>query len=562
MLKGLDVSSFQGEMDFSSYDFVIIKSSEGVNFVDPGLERHVNSALKTGTPFGFYHYARPDLGNTGAEEARSMLQYINEWVGSCLIALDWEQKSLSYPVSWIQEFLDTIKEETGVVPGLYIQANQATNSKYAPIAQAGYWLWVAHWETSSPSYSNWDTWTVWQYQGSPLDLDYFNGTAEDWTELAGGGTPGPGPGPGPEPEPTPVPTEWIKGNRYLSQSEMENNVLIINNYFSKLGWTLNAISGMLGNMQRESTINPGIWQNLDPSNPSVLGYGLVGWTPGTRITNWLREQGYAIDDGYGQCAKIWEEWAHPEREVVWIPTERYPMTFDEFVQSSESPEILASVFLYNYERAGVAAEDERRTNARKWFNWIQEHPTGGKYVPRLDSEGIEGNSYWYDDNPFYTAGYGLPNCTCYCWGRWWEIQNVRPELPLGNANTWWNDALEMGKKTGQEPQLGAIIVTWYSEGGHVAIVEQINDDGSIVTSNSGWPDDFFWIETLYPSNGYVASSWMPSEAYVQGFIYLDYPPQGGGGVDPEPPKPPIARVQKGGIGLYFNPWLRLKGRLF
>ena len=447
---------------------------------------------------------------------------------------------MSYPISWIEEFLNYILDKTGVHALLYIQANQATQSKYAPIANAGFGLWVAHWGVDEPSFSNWNTWSVWQYTDTPIDLDYFNGTVEDWNALAGGG----------------VQLEWIYGNRYLSQSEMENNARLVWNYFGSLGWTLNAVAGMLGNMQRESTINPGIWENLDPSQPSVLGYGLVGWTPGTRITNWLTSHGYELTSGEGQCAKIQEEWQHPEIEVVWLTTDEYPETFNEFVSSHESPEYLASCFLYNYERAGVAAEDERRQNARNWYNFLSSSQI---YVPRLDSDGIEGNPMWYDENPFYQSGYGMPNCTAYCWGRWYELLGKPPDLPLGDGNSWFPTAQEMGvyetgAYPGSTPALGAIICTYYDIGGHVAVVEQINEDGSIVTSNSGWQSTYFWTETLYPENGYVPS-WADPGAYVQGFIYLPISYGPGPGPEPPEPEPPTYPSSRNFIYYLRNPWL-------
>ena len=546
MLKGLDVSSFQGEMSFASYDFVIIKSSEGWAFQDPGMQRHVNSAKSTNTPFGFYHYARPDLGNSPETEAESFLSFVQPYIGQAIFALDWEQLSLNYPASWALQWCQYVKQKTGITPFIYIQASVENSGSMRALYQGGFPLWIAQWEVSQPQVETWDKWTLWQYQGSPLDLDYFDGTVSDWNNWAGGGIP--------EQQLT-----WISKNAYLSESEMQNNAKIIYQTFAKQGWTLNAIAGMMGNMQQESTLSPGIWQDLD-STWIEGGHGLVGWTPSTRITNWLSAHGYGPDDGDGQCAKIIEEWLHPEIESVWV--ERgYAISFDEFTKSSESADFLASVFMDNYENPGWPAESNRRQYALYWYDWLLNNGgTGGSiYVPRLTSDGIQGNPYWYDYNPFYLAGFPLPNCTAYCWGRWYEIQGEYPELPLGNANTWWEDALNMGKKTGQTPQLGAIIVTWYSDGGHVAIVEQINDDGSIVTSNSGWPDDFFWIETLYPSNGYVATSWMPSEAYVQGFIYLDISPTGPG---PVPQPPTIARVKQGKAAFYTNPWLRMKGRLF
>ena len=73
----------------------------------------------------------------------------------------------------------------------------------------------------------------------------------------------------------------ISNNKYLSQGEMESNAKEIYTYLSDKGWTLNAISGLLGNMQRESTINPGLWQSLKEGNYSG-GYGLVQWTPASK----------------------------------------------------------------------------------------------------------------------------------------------------------------------------------------------------------------------------------------------------------------------------------------
>ena len=66
---------------------------------------------------------------------------------------------------------------------------------------------------------------------------------------------------------------WISGNRQLTRTERQKNVDIIHYYFITKGLTENAIAGMLGNMQSESTINPGIWEGLD--EVARCGYGLV-----------------------------------------------------------------------------------------------------------------------------------------------------------------------------------------------------------------------------------------------------------------------------------------------
>lgn len=161
--------------------------------------------------------------------------------------------------------------------------------------------------------------------------------------------------------------QWIKGNRYLSLSEMQNNAFIIYSTFFYKGWTLNAIAGILGNMQSESTINPGIWQNLTP-NPA-MGWGLVQWTPSTNFTNWAQANGYDNDDGDAQLKWIDEKTVSSGQ---WIPTTAYPQSFDEFKHSADSPENLASMFLKNFERAGVEVEEQRRTQARYWYNFLKD----------------------------------------------------------------------------------------------------------------------------------------------------------------------------------------------
>lgn len=194
MLLGVDISSWQspGAVNYNQYDFVIIKASEGKNSKDPGLDRHLSGLFGTSDPtpqkdkcYGFYHYARPDLGNTPEQEAKSFLSYIGGQVGNCIMALDWEGDSLKYSPEWAKGWLDYVYKQTGIKPLLYIQASQAKLSKYSTIAKADYGLWVAHWGVTTPAYSNWANWAIWQYRGSPLDLDYFNGTKEQWWKYCG-----------------------------------------------------------------------------------------------------------------------------------------------------------------------------------------------------------------------------------------------------------------------------------------------------------------------------------------------------------------------------------------
>ena len=152
---------------------------------------------------------------------------------------------------------------------------------------------------------------------------------------------------------------------YLTQTQMEINSTYIYGALNREHWTLNAISGMLGNMQAESSINPGRWEgNAVGVGP---GYGLVQWTPYTNYTNWATGQGLDPSAMDSNLARILYE---VQNNLQWIPTTVYNFSFADFTVSTQTPEYLASAFLKNYERAGVEVESQRQANARAWYTYL------------------------------------------------------------------------------------------------------------------------------------------------------------------------------------------------
>ena len=160
------------------------------------------------------------------------------------------------------------------------------------------------------------------------------------------------------------------------------------------------------------------------------------------------------------------------------------------------------------------------------------------FQPRLSSTGIRYSPYWYSRNPFYNtvnpnpppANYGLPNCTCYAWGRFWEISDpnrlydnsTRPRLSTGNGQDFFPYTQD-GYTRGQTPQLGAIAC--YSGGnysglGHVCVLEQHNNDDTWTVSESAWNGYFFRASHKILSNGDYNDA---AAGYTfQGFIYNPY----------------------------------------
>lgn len=164
----------------------------------------------------------------------------------------------------------------------------------------------------------------------------------------------------------------------LTTEQMKVNATYITVYLYEKGWSLNAIAGMLGNMQAESSINPGRWQSEDVGNTS-LGYGLVQWTPATKYLNWCSEQGFSDPSEMdNNLSRILYE---VENSIQWIATDEYNLSFKEFTESLSSSEYLASAFLKCYERAGIEVEETRRANARTWYEFL----TAGGYEPPTSS---------------------------------------------------------------------------------------------------------------------------------------------------------------------------------
>jgi len=130
------------------------------------------------------------------------------------------------------------------------------------------------------------------------------------------------------------------------------------------------------------------------------------------------------------------------------------------------------------------------------------------FIPRTSNPIGTSDAKYYTNNPYGVSGssrngdgcYGMPNCVCYAWGRFWELMDKngiseRPKLSTGNAKDWYGNTND-GYLRGTEPKVGAVCCWWRDDepdrerGGHVAIVEAIEkkDDGSykIVTSESAY----------------------------------------------------------------------------
>lgn len=142
---------------------------------------------------------------------------------------------------------------------------------------------------------------------------------------------------------------------------------------------------MLGNVQRESTLNPGLKETVSVSS----GWGLIQWTPSSNLTDYANAQGKDWKDGKLQCQLI-------NAEVLegyggqWIPTKVILIV----VRISQLTDVEEAVKAYCFERerAGVVALDERIQYGKNWYEYL----SGTPLPPHLHRQ-QKALTYLYDD---------------------------------------------------------------------------------------------------------------------------------------------------------------------
>lgn len=157
------------------------------------------------------------------------------------------------------------------------------------------------------------------------------------------------------------------------------------------GVNLAVVAAICGNFWQESTINPGIWQNLTVGAP---GYGLGQWTDNastdrrTRLFNWLDSNGYSRDSGSGQMKYFVEE-------NYWTPVSGVSYgSLQQFLSTSDTD---ISDLTYAFKRCWEGNNDStlqaRIAAAEKCYTYIQQNlnnpnitdwVTGNRYLSEAE----------------------------------------------------------------------------------------------------------------------------------------------------------------------------------
>lgn len=205
-MNGIDISSYQAELNAGIVpsDFVIIKATEGTNYINPTWEEQAGQVIQTNKLLGFYHFA--STGNP-ITEADFFISVVKNYIGKAVLVLDFEAGAIN---AWgnvgARQFLNRVKEKTGINPMIYMSSDVTRQFNWSIISSTNP-LWVAQYASMNPTgyqsepwtdgkgYGAWSSAAIHQYSSAgslanwngnlDINLAYIN--SNQWKVLASSG---------------------------------------------------------------------------------------------------------------------------------------------------------------------------------------------------------------------------------------------------------------------------------------------------------------------------------------------------------------------------------------
>ncbi|WP_446897402.1 glycoside hydrolase family 25 protein [Clostridium sp. LBM24168] len=192
MLKGVDISNLNGSINMNliknaGNSFVIAKATEGSTFVDKFYNDNIKKAKALGLVTGAYAFGRFKDKEKAIQEANFFKSTV-AGTDPDFVVLDFEQQCSGDMTDACLAFLDAI---SSIAPAV-IYCNPSYIKEHLNSRITKYPLWVANYGVSSPCFTLWSKYAIWQYTNKGqipgvsgyVDLNYM---AEDFYNLVKGG---------------------------------------------------------------------------------------------------------------------------------------------------------------------------------------------------------------------------------------------------------------------------------------------------------------------------------------------------------------------------------------
>lgn len=128
----------------AGYLAVMVKATEGIDYVNPWLDRDAHGARAAGLEIGYYHFGHPGLGAVDGE-ANNLWQHVKDLPRSLGLALDLEVqegKSWDELRSYAETFAVTLPSE---VRTRTLYSGAAFIDSLQPLTK-NLSLWIASWD--------------------------------------------------------------------------------------------------------------------------------------------------------------------------------------------------------------------------------------------------------------------------------------------------------------------------------------------------------------------------------------------------------------------------------
>ena len=182
-IKGIDVSSWQGVIDWETVDksgqrFAIVRATVGREYVDPYFYRNMEESQKYGIPTGAYHYCLASSEDESVAEAKHFINVIGK-------------SHIEYPAVLDMEYRGLTGLSRPLLNNITVSfLNEVENAGYYPMLYADrYWLenlldsddlkrfdkWLGEYGTDSYTYTG--NVGIWQYTDT-CKVSGINGYAD------------------------------------------------------------------------------------------------------------------------------------------------------------------------------------------------------------------------------------------------------------------------------------------------------------------------------------------------------------------------------------------------